>query len=179
MLSPIQIRPNAETQASARTFAADGVVQVTDFLADASATAVAELLGRLPYIIVTADEQGQTLAVNDEAVRRFGEAQIRKLLGDSVARSARGFGFLHQSYALQDEYARAPNDPARPVTEFLQSRAFLDVGGAIIGREVTGVRVQASRYRKGDFLTLHDDTHRTDVRLAAFTLGFTKGWRPD
>ncbi|PTT81551.1 proline hydroxylase [Pseudomonas sp. HMWF010] len=42
-----------------------------------------------------------------------------------------------------------------------------------------GGRVQASNYRPGDFLTLHDDSHRRDDRLAAFTLGFTREWRPD
>jgi len=50
----------------------------------------------------------------------------------------------------------------------------------VIGQpQVDGVRVQASNYRPGDFLTLHDDSHRRDDRLAAFTLGFTREWRPD
>lgn len=137
------------------------------------------ILARLPYVIVAPDETDQTLVITDEVVRRFGEAEVRKFLGEVISRASRGFAFMHQSYALQDEFARSPDDPARPVTEFLQSQAFLDVGAAIVGRKVSCVRVQASRYRKGDFLTLHDDTHKTDIRLGAFTIGFTRGWRPD
>ena len=179
MLLTPTIRPGLDTAALAETYARDGVVQAETFLEPDSAAAVAGLLDRLPYVIVASDETGETLVINDEVVRRFGEAETRKFLTGVVARAGRGFAFLHQSYALQDEYARTREDPARAVTEFLQSRAFLDTAQAILGRPVVGVRVQASRYRKGDFLTLHDDTHKRDVRLAAFTLGFTRGWRPD
>lgn len=179
MLSPLQIGPGLDIPSLSEAFAREGVVQSFDFLEAESAAAVDAVLTRLPYVIVAPDETDQTLVITDEVVRRFGESEVRKFLGEVIGRAARGFAFMHQSYALQDEYARNPNDPARAITELIQSRAFLDVGAAIIGREVSGVRVQASRYRKGDFLTLHDDSHKTDVRLAAFTLGFTRGWRPD
>ncbi len=54
-----------------------------------------------------------------------------------------------------------------------------DATAGIGGDPVGGVRAQASNYRLGDFLTLHDDSHQRDDRLAAFTLGFTRDWRPD
>jgi len=156
-----------------------GVVQVAELLEAPAAEAIGALLPNLPYVIVAPDETGQTLVINDEVMRRFGEQQVRGFLADTVKRAASGFSFLHRSYALQDEYARAPDGPAAAVTEFLQSRAFLDLGAEIVGEAVDGVRVQASHYRRGDFLTLHDDSHTKDDRIAAFTLGFTRGWRPD
>ncbi|WP_334163601.1 2OG-Fe(II) oxygenase family protein [Phenylobacterium sp.] len=154
-------------------------MQASDFLDAAAAEAVGALLPGLPYAIVAPDPGGETLVITDEVVRRFGEQQVRSFLEDTIRRASTGFAFIHRSYALQDEYARAPTHPAARITEFLQSRAFLDFGAAIIGQPVAGVRVQASHYRKGDFLTLHDDSHGRDRRLAAFTLGFTRGWRPD
>lgn len=178
-LPPIAIRPGLAPGPLARTFREEGVVQASDFLDAAAAEAIGALLPGLPYAIVAPDPGGETLVITDEVVRRFGEQQVRSFLEDTIRRASTGFAFIHRSYALQDEYDRAPAHPAARITEFLQSRAFLDFGAAIIGQPVAGVRVQASHYRKGDFLTLHDDSHGRDRRLAAFTLGFTRGWRPD
>ena len=178
-LPVIRIRPGASAPAAAQAYRTAGVVQIADLLEPDAAEAIGDLLPSLPYVIVAPDVEGQTLVINDEVLRRFGEAQVRTFLGEAVKRASTGFSFLHRSYALQDELARAPEHPAAKVTEFLQSRAFLDLGAGIVGEPVDGVRVQASHYRRGDFLTLHDDSHSKDHRIAAFTLGFTRGWRPD
>lgn len=178
-LADIRLRSGLQPAEFAEPYARRGVVQIPDFLESAAADAVAATLAGLPYLIVAPDETGETLVMSDEVMRRFGEAQVRAFLQDTIRRASAGFAFVHRSYPLQDEYARDPHQPIARVTEFLQSRAFLDVGEALAGRPVNGVRVQASHYRRGDFLTLHDDSHRTDKRVAAFTLGFTRGWRPD
>lgn len=178
-LVDIRIRPGLGLEAFGDAYRDTGVAQVPDFLESGSAAAVGDLLRTLPYVIVAPDERGETLVISDEVVRRFGEQQVRSFLQDTIKRASGGFAFIHQTYPLQDEYARAPDLPIGRVTEFLQSRAFLDVGQAVTGSQVDGVRVQASHYRRGDFLTVHDDSHTKDDRVAAFTLGFTRGWRPD
>lgn len=178
-LPDLRIHDALDTAALARRYAAEGVAQAPKFLEPGAAEAVGATLEGLPYVIVAPDETGQTLVINDEVIRRFGEQQVRTFLQQTLQRASSGFAFIHQSYALQDEYARHPDLPIARVTEFLQSRAFLDVGEAVTGQKIDGVRVQASNYRRGDFLTLHDDSHTKDDRVAAFTLGFTRGWRPD
>jgi SM-20-related protein len=178
-LSEIRIRPDLRPEALAQAYSEAGHVQVQDFLDLPAAEAIGQLLGALPYVLVAPDENGETLIISDEVIRRFGDQKVRAFLQDVLRRAGSGFAYLHTTYPLQDEYARAPHQPIARVTEFLQSRAFLDVGAALTGRQVDGVRVQASNYRRGDFLTLHDDRHRTDDRIAAFTLGFTRGWRAD
>ena len=178
-VADIRIRAGLDLQACGEAYREAGMAQVPDFLEAGSATAVGDLLRTLPYVIVAPDERGETLVISDEVMRRFGEQKVRSFLGETIRRASSGFAFIHQSYALQDEYGRAPHLPIARVTEFLQSRVFLDVGQAVTGGQVDGVRVQASHYRRGDFLTLHDDSHTRDDRVAAFTLGFTRGWRPD
>jgi SM-20-related protein len=178
-LPSIEIRRGHSLDALAVGYSQAGVVQASDFLTSAAADAIAALLPNLPYAIVAPDPAGDTLVITDEAIRKFGDQQVRQFLNETLQRASGGFAFIHRSYAMQDEYARAPGAPIGRVTEFLQSRAFLDFGEAVIGEPVAGVRVQASHYRKGDFLTVHDDSHGRDRRLAAFTLGFTRGWRPD
>ena len=177
--SPFRVRTAPPRRPLAHDFAENGYVRAPDFLEDLTAQAISNLLPDLPYVLVASDVDGATLVINDAVVARFGEAGVRGLLRDTLAHAARGFAFIHQSYPLQDEYDRTPSHPVNRITDFLQSRAFLDVGAEILGRPVGGVRVQVSRYRKGDFLTLHDDSHTRDRRLAAFTLGMTRGWRPD
>src|SRR4030095_15817893 len=60
----------------------------------------------------------------------------------------------------------------------LNSSAFLDFGRVITGEAgVNRVDAAATWYRPGDFLTLHNDA--IGLRRAAYTLGFTRGWRPD
>jgi len=176
----ICINPGLDPAPFAEAFARDGVVQIPVFLRPADAEAVATLLSGLTWNVVAPDETSDTLVISSQVIQKFGEAQVRQFLQGAIKRASRGFSFVHLSYALQDEYARDPSPPIHRATEFLQGRAFLDFGAAVIGQpQVDGVRVQASNYRPGDFLTLHDDSHRRDDRLAAFTLGFTREWRPD
>ncbi|AZS20472.1 2OG-Fe(II) oxygenase family protein [Caulobacter sp. FWC26] len=177
---PLRINTDLPIDALAERFARDGHVQIPVFLTPQDADAVAGLMESLTWNIAAPDEASETLVITPEVIKKFGEAQVRQFLQCALKRAARGFSFVHMSYALQDEYPRAPTAPIHRATEFLESRAFLDFGGQIIGApEVSGVRVQASYYRPGDFLTVHDDSHRKDHRLAAFTLGFTRRWRPD
>ena len=45
--------------------------------------------------------------------------------------------------------------------------------------QVIKMDAQATWYRPGDFLTLHNDFNERHERVAAYTLSFTRGWRPD
>jgi SM-20-related protein len=176
----LRLNPNLDPAPFADTFQRDGVVQIPVFLEPADAESVAATINGLTWNIVAPDEASETLVISPQAIQKFGEAQVRQFLQGAIKRASRGFSFVHLSYAMQDEYGRDPTPPIHRATEFLQSRAFLDFGATVIGSDkVEGVRVQASNYRPGDFLTLHDDRHKKDERLAAFTLGFTREWRPD
>jgi SM-20-related protein len=176
----LRLNPNLDPAPFAAIFQRDGVVQIPIFLDPADAESVAAVINGLTWNVVAPDETSETLVITPQAIQKFGEAQVRQFLQGALKRASRGFSFIHLSYAMQDEYGRDPTAPIHRATEFLQSRAFLDFGASVIGSDqVNGVRVQASNYRPGDFLTLHDDRHKKDDRLAAFTLGFTRDWRPD
>lgn len=176
----LRLNPNLDPAPFAAIFHRDGVVQIPVFLESADADSVEAALNGLTWNVVAPDETLETLVISAQVIQKFGEAQVRQFLQGAIKRASRGFSFVHLSYAMQDEYARDPSAPIHRATEFLQSPTFLDFGAAVIGSDqVDGVRAQASNYRPGDFLTLHDDRHKKDERLAAFTLGFTRGWRPD
>ena len=177
---PLRINGDLPIETFATRFAREGFVQIPVFLAPADAEDIARAMEGLTWNIVAPDETSETLVITPEVIKTFGEAQVRQFLQGALKRAATGFSFVHMSYALQDEYQRSAEARIHRATQFLQSEDFLDVGRRVIGAPaVTGVRVQASYYRPGDFLTLHDDSHRKDTRLAAFTLGFTRNWRAD
>lgn len=179
-LSRVRINAALDPAPFAAAYQRDGVVQIPVFLEPADAESIAGVMASLTWNVVAPDEGSDTLVISAQVIQKFGETQVRQFLQGALKRASRGFSFIHLSYALQDEHARDPSAPIHRATEFLQSRAFLNFGAAVIGDErVDGVRVQASNYRPGDFLTLHDDRHKRDDRLAAFTLGFTREWRPD
>ena len=176
----LRLNPNLDPAPFAEIFQRDGVVQIPVFLEPADAESVTAVMNGLTWNVGAPDETSETLVISPQVIQKFGEAQVRQFLQGALKRASRGFSFIHLSYAMQDEYGRDPTAPIHRATEFLQSRTFLDFGAAVIGGDrVDGVRVQASNYRPGDFLTLHDDRHKHDDRLAAFTLGFTRDWRPD
>lgn len=177
---PLRINSDLAVETFATRFARDGFVQIPVFLAPADADDVAKSMEGLTWNIVAPDENSETLVITPEVIKKFGEAQVRQFLQGALKRAASGFSFVHLSYALQDEYQRSSEAVIHRATQFLQSDDFLEFGRQVIGAPaVTGVRAQASYYRPGDFLTLHDDSHRKDTRLAAFTLGFTRDWRAD
>jgi len=178
--APLRINGDLPIDTFATQFAREGFVQIPVFLTPADAEDVARAMDGLTWNIVAPDEASETLVITPDVIKKFGEAQVRQFLQGALKRAGSGFSFVHMSYALQDEYQRKADEKIHRATQFLQSEDFLDFGRRVIGAAaVTGVRAQASYYRPGDFLTLHDDSHRMDNRLAAFTLGFTRTWRAD
>ncbi len=75
---------------------------------------------------------------------------------------------------------RDPGHPIHALTHWTNSREFLDFGQEIIiAEDVIKADAQATFYRPGDFLTLHDDDKPGADRRAAYTIGFTRQWRSD
>ena len=105
-----------------------------------------------------------------------------KLALQAWQRAQNDFQYLFDNHRLSRNGEPYP-DPAHyfaRVVEFFNSPALL---GFV--REVTGVQeivwadAQATLYRPGDFLTLHDDETGGHKRLIAYVLNLTPIWRPD
>ncbi len=179
----LRLKPGLDPAPYAETYARAGIVQVRDFLEPDVAAQIGELLEkRLTWSIVCPDFEGGSLVIDKTVVQKFGQEQVTRHLKEVTKRASSGFAYIHLAYSLLDEY-RASRDPANPIhqlTKWLSGPEFLEFGRQVIGADVvTQVSAQASWYRPGDFLTLHSDNHPRDSRLAAFTLGFTRRWRPD
>jgi SM-20-related protein len=105
------------------------------------------------------------------------EQRLQALAG----RASQGFAYVYLVYPMILAYleGRDPGHPLHMVSEFLNGPEFLAFGRAVTGEAgVIKADAQATFYRPGDFLNLHDDSG-VGERRAAYTLGFTRRWRPD
>jgi SM-20-related protein len=159
----------------------DGVVQIPDLLAPDAAEALAAVLtDDMPWRLAFSNPQGrQTLVdltpgvVNPQATA----AEVQRVL--QQART--GFAYIYKGYDMIDAYlqGRDPGHPIHLMSELLNTPEFLAFTAGVIGGErPTKTEASATCLRPGDFLAFHDDSY-LGQRRAAFTIGFTRAWRPD
>lgn len=110
-------------------------------------------------------------------------ADKRKELEQAVqAMGSNGFAYFYDNFPIADlhEAGRHGDSYLMRVFEFLNSAEFLEFARAVTGRPaIEFADAQATCYRTGDFLTVHDDLVAGKNRHAAYVFGFTRQWRAD
>lgn len=157
-----------------RELHARGRVQVRDFLqADAADRLHACLRDEVPWIVGERN-------LPDRPAPAFGDSD--PALQDAFERAADGFHFAYDRY-LMVEALKAGLDPGlvlHAVLEFFNSPEFLELirwfGN---DRAINMVGAQATRYRPGEFLRLHDDRHEDEGRRYAYVLNLSREWEAD
>lgn len=167
--------------ATARTrLRSTGRAQLTDLLTEASADHLRREAETVDYNIVTRRSTGHVDL--PAAWLASLEPSRRQALGEAVQAAATDeFQYLYDNHPIHD---LAEAGAAAPVwadlVTFLNGEAFLG-----LMREVTGeprialADAQLTRFRKGHFLTSHDDTAEGKHRYFAYVLGLTPSWRID
>jgi SM-20-related protein len=179
----LRLNPELDPARFTDAFQRDGYVQIPAVFEPETAEALTRMFETgLPWDLALSDATGREEVFTQTQLAAMGQAAIVDKLRATVGRASEQFAFIYMCYPMIAAYlaGRDPGHPIHDLTDFLNSRAFLDFGSAAAG--VTGITkadAQASFYRPGDFLSLHDDTGRSDERRVAYTLGFTRRWRPD
>lgn len=100
----------------------------------------------------------------------------------AMRRAASGFHYVFDNHRLSRNGEAYPDQAhylAR-VVEFLNSAPVLGFVREITGLDaVAWTDAQATLYRPGDFLTMHDDRIGGHKRLAAYVLNMTPHWRAE
>ena len=100
-----------------------------------------------------------------------------------VARGAReGFQYLFERYPLYDlgRSGRLTDPVLSDIFSFLRSPELLAFVRSVTGDErIAFADGQITRYRRGHFLTLHDDRAEGMRRVAAYVLNLTPQWSAD
>lgn len=164
-------------------YARDKFVQIPNFLPDVLANEIHQMLkDSIQWRLVFPDETGQVVQVTREIAQEKGMPWVQEHIQAVHERAQQNIGFLYNSYPMiQAVFENAdPGHPIHELTNFLNSREFLDFGATVIGHDaITKADAQATFYAQGHFLTRHIDDGEKKERRAAYTLGFSQNWQPD
>jgi SM-20-related protein len=184
MTEDVELRLNPALNPSAfrEAFERDGYVQAPDLLEARSAQALAEILeGHTPWALTYSNQTAHPTRIEEAEMARIGARGLGERVEQVLQTASRGFAYLYLGYDMVDALlqGRDPDHPLHLLTELLNSDPFIEFCHGIMGGpRPTKTEAHATLYRPGDFLSLHDDSYKGE-RLAAFTLGFTRQWRPD
>ncbi|MEO5866123.1 MAG: 2OG-Fe(II) oxygenase family protein [Sphingomonas sp.] len=182
--SLLTLNPALDVSALAKSFASDQRLQIRDILIDEAAIALHQiLLSETPWALAwKAKGQPPSLTRTDPRDHpTHGAEQIEKLLADSMGEG--GDAFAYMMYPLVTAYLEewSPGGALAKLLEDLNSSPLLD-----FVRKVTGISGlvkadgQATLYRPGQFLALHNDYDPSLSRRVAYVLNLcAMDWRPD
>ena len=178
----LRVNPALKADDYVAAFRRDGVVQIGDFFELPAAERLAKALKEdTAWQITYADEAGGSRVLTGQEVASFDAEKAQRFLAGIVQRASSGFSYIYLACHLAGTYGGAAkvDHPLHELHRFLNARDFLDFACAITGDSgVDQVDAAATCYRAGDFLALHNDSGN-GRRRAAYTLGFTQGWRAD
>lgn len=173
--------PGIDVENAARTYRETGLVQIAPFLEEEGARALHEhLLARQDWRMRMRISGGRVIELGAAEAQAMGKAQS-EALKKLAAPPREGFHYAYDSLAALDEegVGAAAEGLLADFATFVSGPEAQGLLGSIIERDVRYVEVFGSRYRSGDFLTLHNDRQDGAERLAAYVLGLTPEWRPE
>ncbi|HRK62755.1 MAG TPA: 2OG-Fe(II) oxygenase family protein [Terricaulis sp.] len=179
----LRLNPSIDVDAYARIYAQHKIVQIPDVFEPASAEALEVAMRTMPWRMVYQNEKRENILTTPAEFAAMPLLQRQAIIDGMRRRTARGeFGFTYLVYPMIN--ARIANwDPGHPIhrlTDFLNGPEFLSLARRLIQfPALTKVDGQVSCYRPGDYLSYHRDEGLKSERRAAYTLGFSRAWRPD
>ena len=159
-----------------------GRVQLREYLQEDAATTIERcLLEDVPWNLgIRENEENVTLRAEELAAL---DPPAHKALLERVQHAARGqYAFAYENYMMIQAYKRGydPGLLLHPLLEFLNSEEHIAFLHALTGdTRIRRVNAQATRYRPGHFLKLHNDSHASDGYLYAYVLNLSRDWNAD
>ena len=175
--APPALNSGLAAESYVEEFRMKGRVQVRDLLTDCSARALSHKLQ---------NETRWTVTFNDGEkkcdVERYDGNLRRHLTYAAWDRATTSFQYIYERHALSWDREPYPDRDHyyAGVVGFLNAPEFLDLMREITGiPEIAYTDRQATLYRPGDFLTVHNDEAKLAKRLVAYVLNMTPLWRSD
>jgi SM-20-related protein len=178
----LRLNPALDPAAFASAYARDGVVRIPDLFEPQLADNLATLLEKtIIWDVIVSDETGAAQVLDRAKRAALGGEAVTARLTAAALRAREGFAYVYLGYPMITAAleGRDPGHPLHDLTAFLNTPEVIAFGEAVTGETgITKIDSQATLYRPGDFLSLHDDTGVGERRVA-YTIGLTRRWRPD
>lgn len=161
----------------------NGRIQIPDVL---QASAVEHLrrclTEEVPWTLAMRDAAGQSRVIAHAQLQRLDAAGQSELLRQAAEDAADRYGFAYESYMMVTAYLeqRDPDLLLHRILEFLNSPDFLGFARTLTGDSAIGrVSAQATRYRPGMFLKMHNDLEPATGRRYAYVFNLGEAWAAD
>ena len=185
----LEFSPGIDPAAAAAEFARTGRARITNFLTDASASRVRDLLEHnTPWSLVWRADDAAPEVIRAEALSTVTPDRARSIQDAlRAAMAARDYAFCYSTYPLVQALLErwAPGGPHEQLLTDLNQPALLDFIRQVTAiPELVKADGQATLYRPGHFLARHDDAEPAKGRRVAYVLnlcGDPDGapWRPE
>ena len=175
--TPPELNRALDRAALAEAFRRSGRLHIPNVLTEAAAVRLFRALQQETPWTVTLNKGANFLDIE-----KVSPEERSKLAMGAFERAHSQFQYIYDNHRL----SRNGEPYGNPGHYLAKLVAFLNAPATLaFMREVTGLDAiawadaQATLYRPGDFLTVHDDETGGHKRLAAYVLNMTPGWRPD
>lgn len=186
LITLFEVNPALDHADLSRRFAAEQRLQVRDVLTPRAAEAIHDILENQTRwgVAWQAGREGPA-GIRAEEIACMSVAD-QQAIGRKVHDTMRGEGyaFIYSQYRVLDAYLQQwdSGSPYDLLLEHINAPEFLDFVRTISGMDnLIKADAQATLYRPGQFLALHDDLGTKDEnRKLAYVLNMTREpWRPD
>lgn len=185
MITLFELNPATDRANASAAFKDAGRVQIRDFLTDASARTIHQILAaETPWGLAwraSSDGPHQLRKQELTKLAGAGAAAIAEAIGAAMARKDYAFAFAQ--YPLLDAYLQGwgEHEGLQRLLEHINSDPLLE-----LVREITGIPelrkadARATLFAPNHFLSLHDDSHVAEGWRVAYVMNFcAEEWRPD
>ena len=182
MALEIKLNPGLDTVVFEGVFQRHGRVHIPDVLAFESANRILEhLRSNVPWQ-AHFNDGAKTYDLHRDQLALMPDNK-KALLVERLQQNARSdFQYLFLNYSISDavEQQTNPGVELNAFQDFVNSSEVLDLVRKITRiQEITFADCQATLYRPGHFLTVHNDDVELTGRLVAYAFTFTPNWRTD
>lgn len=180
--APFALAQGLDMAALASAFATRGRLHIPGILEGPAATRIhGALMAEKDWACATL-ASGRAWDIPLQEIDSWSPARLAQFYSTADWEAARGFHFMFDSLRLTSLLkAGCPVAPVyRELCAFLSGPAFLAFIHTLTGDDrVRHADAQATRFRPGHYLNVHDDDNREYSRLYAYVLSLTPGWRAD
>ena len=178
----ICLNPDLDVERFSQSLKADGRVQIENFLTQDSAEKLRKaMLHKTPWCVTFTDGERTRDYLADDYLKM--PTEERHSMDRQVYQVASTkFQFFYYNYRFCFEGARnlSPGAYLNSMEEFLNSPKMLNFANKLSGRDdIVELDGQATCYRPGHFLGLHNDHDSSLGRITAYVLNLSKDWRPE
>jgi len=176
------IAPRGDIAGLAASYRANGRVVVPGLMRADVAARLGRALQEWPQWALVTRIGGQHRDFDAREMARMDPVRTAAFDDLVGAEARKGFQYLYERWPLSDpDYdVRLDVPDLEAVRQMLRGEDFIRLAREVTGHDgIAFADGQLTRYRRGHFLTDHDDEAEGKHRIAAYVLGMTPDWKPD